>query len=83
MTPLVRAAALFCSSLQPSQNPTMSQVETAIKVTLLQNGGAQACAASMADQFGSHPDLAASRMRWVLIVLAQHPATRQRMIGIG
>jgi hypothetical protein len=73
MTPVVRAEALFCSSLQPSQNPTKSQVESAISASMIRYGGAQACVAYVAGQFGEHPDVAAHRMRWALTILGCPP----------
>jgi hypothetical protein len=56
--------ALFASTLQPSDSPTADVVTQAIKWTLRQFG-VRGCAGRMAQEFGDHPDVAASRMRWV------------------
>ena len=56
--------ALFASTLQPSDSPTADVVTQAIKWTLRQFG-VRGCAGRMAQEFGDHPDAAASRMRWV------------------
>ena len=59
-----RREALFASTLQPSDSPTADVVTQAIKWTLRQFG-VRGCAGPMAQEFGDHPDAAASRMRWV------------------
>jgi hypothetical protein len=73
MTPTVslarRAEALFVSSLQPSEQPSASQIRRAIAVSLRSYGGAVGCAARCAAEFGEHPDEAANRMRWALRLL--------------
>jgi len=56
--------ALFASALQPSDSPTADMVAQAIGCALRQLG-ARGCAGRMAQEFGDHPDAAASRMRWV------------------
>ena len=56
--------ALFASGLQPSDAPTAGMVATAIKGAL-QQFGVRGCAGRMAQEFGDHPDAAATRMRWV------------------
>jgi hypothetical protein len=60
----VRCDALFASGLQPSDAPTAEMVVEAIHRTVRQLGP-RGCAARMAQEFGDHPDMAASRMRWV------------------
>ena len=71
-----RCQALFSSGLQPSDAPTADMVATAI-VRAVQQFGIGGCAGRMAQEFGDHPDTAASRMRWVRQLIAQRPATRQ------
>ena len=55
---------LFASTLQPSDPPTVGMVAKAISWTLRQFG-VRGCVSRMAQEFGDHPDAAASRMRWV------------------
>ena len=62
---VVRAEALFASTLQSSESPTADQVRRAVSSTLLQLG-ANGCVALLADEFGEHPDTAAARMCWAL-----------------
>jgi len=56
--------ALFASVLQPSDAPTADMVVEAINCTVRQFG-ISGCAGRMAQEFGDHPDGAATRMRWV------------------
>ena len=56
--------ALFASGLQPSDAPTAYTVVEAINCTV-QQFGMSGCAGRMAQEFGDHPDAAATRMRWV------------------
>ena len=56
--------ALFASALQPSDSPTPDMVAKAIRCALRQFG-VRGCVGRMAQEFGDHPDAAASRMRWV------------------
>ena len=72
-----RCQALFASGLQPSDAPTADMVATAIS-RAVQQFGIRGCAGRMAQEFGDHPDAAASRMRWVRQLIAQRPATRQQ-----
>jgi hypothetical protein len=72
-----RCQALFSSPLQPSDAPTADTVATAIG-RAIQQFGIDGCAGRMAQEFGDHPDAAASRMRWVRQLLAQRPATWQQ-----
>jgi hypothetical protein len=62
---LVRAEALFASTLQSSESPTADQVRRAVSATL-RRLGANGCAALLAGEFGEHPDSAAARMTWAL-----------------
>jgi hypothetical protein len=70
-----RRQALFCSGLQPSDAPTAGMVAAAIS-RAVQQLGAGGCAGRMAQEFGDHPDAAASRMRWIRQLIAQGPATQ-------
>lgn len=58
-----RHEALFASALQPSDAPTTEMVSQAITCAVRQFG-IGGCAALMAQEFGDHPEAAASRMRW-------------------
>ena len=70
---IVRCRALFSSGLQPSDAPTADMVATAIS-RAVQQFGIGGCAGRMAQEFGDHPDAAATRMRWVRQLIAQEPA---------
>jgi hypothetical protein len=59
-----RCEALFASGLQPSEAPTAGMVAEAINCTV-RRFGVRGCAGRMAQEFGDHPDAAATRMRWV------------------
>jgi len=73
----VRCQALFSSALQPSDAPTASMVAAAIS-RAIQQFGIGGCAGRMAQEFGDHPDAAATRMRWVRRLIAQRPATQRQ-----
>jgi hypothetical protein len=64
-TEVVRAEALFASTLQSSESPTADQVRRAVSATL-RRFGANGCVALLAEEFGQHPDTAAARMTWAL-----------------
>jgi hypothetical protein len=66
MTLTARAQALFASCLQPSDRPTPAQVAGAIINSLHGNGGVAGCVATVATEYGDHPEAAAARMRWAL-----------------
>ena len=70
-----RCPALFCSGLQPSDAPDAGMVAAAISGAVRQFG-IGGCAGRMAQEFGDHPDAAASRMRWVRQLIARQPATQ-------
>ena len=70
-----RCPALFCSGLQPSDAPTAYMVAAAIS-RAVQQFGVGGCAGRMAQEFGDHPDAAASRMRWVRQLIAYGPAAQ-------
>ena len=58
-----RREALFVSALQPSDALTADMIAGAI-VSAMHRFGTRGCAARMAQEFGEHPEAAASRMRW-------------------
>ena len=64
-----RADALFVSVLQCSQQPTAPQVEQAITAAIRAFGDL-GCAALVAQEFGEHPEIAVSRMRWARVTAA-------------
>ena len=70
-----RCQALFCSALQPSDAPTAAMVAAAIS-RAVQQFGIGGCAGRMAQEFGDHPDAAATRMRWVRQLITPWPATQ-------
>ena len=67
-TQVVRAEALFASTLQPSGSPSCDQVRRVVATTL-RRLGARGCAARMAIEFGDHPDTAGARMTWSLAMV--------------
>ena len=77
----VRAEALFVSPLQCSDAPAAEQVRRAV-ATALRCTGIRGCAARVAGEFGDHPELAVTRMRWALAtvraVYPHHPAPAPR-----
>ena len=58
-----RCLALFASGLQPSETPTAEMVAAAIN-RAIRRLGVRGCVARMAQEFGDHPDAAATRMPW-------------------
>jgi [ribosomal protein S5]-alanine N-acetyltransferase len=78
-----RCRALFASSLQRSDAPGANVVAEAIRVTV-QQLGADGCTGLMAQEFGDHPEPAATRMRWVRSLLADAVglATAARQAGL-
>lgn len=68
--PVARVEAVFCSCLQPSDQPTVADVRFAIS-NVVRAHGAHWCAAEVAREFGDHPETAAARMRWAREVVAQ------------
>jgi uncharacterized membrane protein len=65
----IRAEAVFVSDLQPSDRPTSTEVAAAVQASLRACGGATGCAAAVAAEYGEHPETAASRMRWALMLV--------------
>jgi hypothetical protein len=64
-----RADALFASTLQRSDEPTVAQVHGAIAAALA-TFGIRGCAARVAQAYGEHPETAAPRMRWARAAVA-------------
>ncbi len=59
-----RCEALFASGLQRSDAPAPEALAEAISRTVRRFGIA-GCLSRMAQEFGDHPEAAASRMRWI------------------
>ena len=74
MTRSACAAALFASSLQPSDRPSRADVGLAIQGSMLVHGGTGGCLAVLAAEYGEHPDQAAARMTWALRTVDCVPA---------
>jgi hypothetical protein len=70
-----RADALFASSLQRSDEPTVAQVHGAIAAALAAFG-IRGCAARVAQAYGEHPETAAPRMRWARATVTRVALTR-------
>ena len=64
-----RADALFASTLQRSDEPSAVQVKQAIAAATRAFGDL-GCAARVAQEYGEHPETAASRMRWARTAVA-------------
>jgi hypothetical protein len=78
-----RREALFVSGLQPSDAPAPEALAEVISRTVRQFGVA-GCASRMAQEFGDHPEAAASRMRWIGQLVSQIPvpaASRPARLG--
>src|SRR5579864_8197230 len=80
---VVRADALFASALQRSAEPTAAQVHQAV-TEAVRAFGSRGCAARVAQEYGDHPEAAATRMRWAREVTgtvfgpgAQHQLARR------
>lgn len=58
-----RAAALFVSDLQRSDEPDAEQIRRAI-ATALRTFGGPGCTERVAQEFGDHPETAVIRMCW-------------------
>ncbi len=58
-----RTDALFASTLQRSDEPSAVQVKQAIAAATRAFGDL-GCAARVAQEYGEHPEAAATRMRW-------------------
>ena len=71
----VRAEALFASNLQSSDMPGVEAVRDAV-ATALRRLGVRGCAASVAGEFGDHPETAVARMTWALATVRAVYPTR-------
>ena len=61
------AEVLFCSALQPSDQPTPQQVRAAVEASWqAHHEQSQECTADFAADYGDNPELACARMRWCL-----------------
>jgi hypothetical protein len=61
----VRAEALFVSDVQSSERLDSQRIRGAVMRSVRRHGP-RGCAALVAHEFGEHPDIAVSRMSWVL-----------------
>jgi hypothetical protein len=66
MGTIIDAEALFVSALQPSDRPTVAQVQAAISAALVHCGGPDGCVLALAAEFGEHPEAAVARMQWAI-----------------
>lgn len=62
--------ALFASGLQRSDAPAPEALADVIRRTV-QRFGITGCTGRMAQEFGDHPEAAASRMRWIRQLLSE------------
>lgn len=67
-----RCVALFASGLQRTDAPAAEALAEVIRHTVRQFGIA-GCASRMAQEFGDHPEAAASRMQWIRQLINQKP----------
>jgi hypothetical protein len=77
MTTTCAAYALFTSTLQPSEHPTLAQASSSAIESLRQHGGPHGCEAAWATAYGENPFTAPSRMRWALTLAQQVTAGAQ------
>ena len=68
-----RCVALFASGLQRSDAQAADALAEVIWHTVRRFGIA-GCTSRMAQEFGDHPEAAASRMRWIRQLISQKPA---------
>jgi hypothetical protein len=68
------AEALFCSLLQPSENPDPATVRAAV-TERMDHAGIARCVACVAHEYGEHPTEAAARMRWAVTTVRAAYAT--------
>jgi hypothetical protein len=66
----VWADALFVSVLQRCDQPSAGQVQQAI-ATAMRVFGPRGCAERVAQEFGDHPEIAVTRMRWARELAAE------------
>jgi hypothetical protein len=69
-TRTVWADALFVSVVQRSDEPSGDQVRKAIAEAVRAYGD-RGCAERVAQEFGDHPETAASRMRWARVAAGE------------
>ena len=69
-TSAVWADALFVSVLQRSDKPDAGQIRKAIAAAIHAYGG-RGCAQQVAQEFGDHPETAATRMRWARAIAGE------------
>jgi hypothetical protein len=72
----VWADALFVSVLQRYDQPSAGQVQQAI-ATAMRVFGPRGCAERVAQEFGDHPEIAVTRMRWARELAARELAARE------
>jgi hypothetical protein len=82
---VLQADALFASALQRSDELNVSRIRQAIAAAIGRYG-AGGCAGRVAQEFGDHPESAATRMRWAQAAVAVLqdqlvPKTRWRDVG--
>ena len=66
------AELLFCSSLQPSQDPDPQTVVEALSQCLRSHHGQiRECAEELAASYGKDPEITCLRMRWARAVIAR------------
>jgi hypothetical protein len=65
----IQADALFTSTLQRSDEVSVSKIRRAVNLALDAYGDA-GCAGWVAQEFGDHPETAATRMRWARATVA-------------
>ncbi len=72
------AEVLFCSSLQPSQEPDADTVVQALSQSLRSHHGQiRECAGELAASYGKDPEITCLRMRWARTMIARtFPAAR-------
>ncbi|MBO3750121.1 hypothetical protein J5X84_28905 [Streptosporangiaceae bacterium NEAU-GS5] len=65
------AEVLFCSILQPSDQPTPQQVRAAVLAAWhAHHDEPLECTAQLAADYGDNPELACARMRWCIQMVA-------------
>jgi hypothetical protein len=82
---IVRSEALFVSACQPSDHPSLGQVQEAISQAVRQFG-IRGCTERVAQEFGDHPDIAGARMRWARQAVAEAfttPSPVRSVTGTG
>jgi hypothetical protein len=65
----VSADALFASAVQRSDEPSAAQIRQAITAAV-RAFGTLGCTARVAQAYGDHPEIAATRMRWARAAVA-------------